>query len=109
MGHLGVEISDVVQITHHLLGRIVGTVRVVIDRLLAESLVHPCPKLALGTSFPLVVNPCGYVGLEGLTIGSQRDERRELRFLDFGAFFFNDYSVLLYQILAFRDETVDTT
>ena len=108
MGHLGVKIADVVQITHHLLGRIVDTGRVVIDWLLAESLVHPCPKLAFGMSFPMVVNPCGHVGLEGLPIRFQRDEGRQLRFLDFGAFFFNDYGVLFYQILALRDKTVDT-
>lgn len=110
MGHLGIEIADVVEMSHHLIGRSFGTDRVIIDRLLAQGFIHPSPKLALLTTFPFVINPCGKVGLESLPIGLQRDKGRQFRFLDFFVVFpFNDYSVLFDQILPFRNEAVDAT
>ena len=71
--HFGMEIAYVVEITHHLGGRVVGFVHIVIYRCLTESLVQPSPHLAIGTSLRLVVNPNGKIGLKGVLVRLEGD------------------------------------
>ena len=48
VGYFGMEIAYIVDVAHHLIGRIVGFYRVIIDGFPAESLIKPFPGLALG-------------------------------------------------------------
>ena len=51
VGHFGVKITHIVQITHHLGGRVFGTYWVVINGFPTEFFVGPLPNLALGSPF----------------------------------------------------------
>ena len=105
--HFGIEIAYVVEVTHHLGGRIVGSSHIVIYGCPAESFVHPCPKLAVGFLLRLIVNPGGHVGLEGVFIGFESNIRRQPRLADFGLFLLDDDAVFLHQVFPFRDKLVD--
>ena len=94
--HFGMEIAYVVEITHHLGGRIVGSFHIVIYRCLAKGLVHPSPYLAIGFSLRLVVDPSGHVGLEGVLIGLEGDVGRQSGLADFGLFVLDDDAVFLH-------------
>ena len=108
VGYLGMEIAYVVNVTHHLIGRIVGICRVILDGFPAEFLIQPFPGLAVGFLLRFVINPIGYFGLEGFFIRLEGDVVRQSRLDDFGLFFvFKDNLVALNQTLAFGNETVD--
>ena len=73
MGHLGMEIAYVVDMAHHLIGRVVGFCRVVVNRFPTEFFVEPFPSFAVGLPLGFVVNPIGHLGLESAFVWLKGD------------------------------------
>ncbi len=103
------EIAHIVDVTHHLIGRIVGLCCTIIDGFPAQFLVEPFPCLAVGIPLRFVINPIGQLGLEGAFIRLEGDVVGKLRLADLGLFPLNNDFVALDQALAFWNKAVDAT